>query len=113
MSRDKIWKLATLLVSSYLMIAIIPEVRVLGFLISSIGLDTLFVLVQVQLIIWFGSFYTFQFLPVVRSTNQFFEKHDPFFFMPSIGQLKACPKMLFHGFPFMITVFIIMFADQS
>ncbi len=112
MKKDKFWQLATLLVSSYMMLALLPELRILGYLIFSLGLDTLLLLLGIQLFMIFGGVYQQQILPVAKRVNYFFEKQDPFFFIPSMKQLKKFPQMAVHSIPFLLTGFVFIFSDE-
>jgi len=112
MKKDKLWQLGTLLVSSYLMLALLPELRILGFVILSLGLETLVLLIGIQLILIFGGVYQQHILPVAKSVNCFLEKHDPFFFIPSIKQLKKFPQMAIHSVPFILSGFVFIFSDE-
>lgn len=112
MTHKKLWQLATILVSAYLMLAVLPEVRVLGFMIMSLGLDTLILLIGLQVIAVWGMIYRQQLLPAAKSINAFLEKHDPFFFIPTSQQLKKFPVMIVHAVPFLLTGYVMIYTAE-
>jgi hypothetical protein len=40
---------------------------------------------------------------VLTGINRFFERLDPFFFVPSRQQVVSCPGILVHAIPFLVT----------
>ena len=113
MFKSKFWQIATVLVSSYLMLAYLPELRILGFLILSLGLDTLFLLIGLQLVAIFGVIFNQQLLPTAKKINCLLEKYDPFFFIPTFEQLKKYPQMAVHSVPLLLTGYVIVFSSEA
>lgn len=113
MFNQRFWRLATLLISSYLMFALIPELRMLGFLIYSLGVDTMFLLVGLQIIAVGGIIYRQHFLPIAKGVNYYFEKYDPFFFIPPVQNMKKFPQMAVHSVPFLLTAYVILFSTET
>ncbi len=113
MLKNKFWQLATLLVSSYMVMAILPEVRLLGLIVLSLGLDTLILLIACQLVALFGAIYHQQLAPLCKSVNASLEKYDPLFFIPSRQHLKKFPQMAAHSVPFMLTGFVFLFSSEG
>lgn len=113
MTQKKLWQMATILVSAYLMLTVLPEVRMLGFMVLSLGLDTLILLIGLQVMAVSGLIYRQQLLPAVKRINAFFEKHDPFFFIPSSQQLKRFPVMTVHAVPFLLTGYVLVFSAEA
>ncbi len=113
MFKNKFWQVVTILTSSYLMMGLLPELRILGLLILSMGMETWMLLTGIQLVAVFGGLYRQQFIPVAKSVNYFLEKHDPFFFIPSIQQLKKFPQIAAHSVPFMLTGFVFIFSSEG
>lgn len=100
MFKNRFWQLTTILVSGYLMLALFPEVRLLGFLTLSLGLDTLILLVGLQVIAVWGVIYRQQLLPTAKRLNGFLEKHDSFTFYPHYDLSRNSLKWLFMPFRF-------------
>ena len=112
MNKEKIWKHLTILVTVCLMLSLAPEIRMLGAIIDIIGLDALFLLLGCHLVVALKHIYGGT-LKVLSWLNEKFEQIDPFYFIPTINQFKACPQLIFHSVPFFVSFSFLLFAHVS
>jgi len=84
------------------MFSLLPEVRLFGLLIDAIGIDVFLLLVETQIAIIFVGIYHQLVKPIFYNVNMWLEKIDPYYFLPSVAQIKECPAIAFHAAPFLI-----------
>jgi hypothetical protein len=113
MTKKKIWKYLTILVTIYLMLSLAPEIRMFGAIVDVIGLDVFFLLLGSYLVIALKQIYEGGLKWMLSWLNEKFERIDPFYFVPTINQLKECPQLIFHSVPFFVSVSFLLFAQVS
>lgn len=101
-NKKKVWKYISVMLVTVLMFSLAPEVRLFGLLIDSIGIDIFLLLVKTQIAFIFIGVYHQLLKPILSSVNRWLEKIDPYYFLPSVSQIKECPVIVFHAAPFLI-----------
>jgi len=110
MNKNKKWKLATIAVVTFLLLSLNPEIRFIGLLIESVGLETILIAIESQLILALGIFYRQWLAPFGNLLNRILERLDPLYFRPKISLIRAYPKMVLHSIPFLVTAVHIVAA---
>ncbi|MGA7437096.1 MAG: hypothetical protein WBW32_03080 [Luteibacter sp.] len=113
MNKKKIWKYLTLVVVTVLLFSLMPEVRIFGFFIDAIGLDTFLMLIEAQLAVLILGHCHQWIRMLLNSINLQIEKIDPFYFMPSLDTFKKYPPIAFHAVPFLIGMHFIFVLNAS
>ncbi|MCH1930955.1 hypothetical protein L9G16_12230 [Shewanella sp. A25] len=104
MTHKKIWKLFTAVVVTILLFALTPELRLLGLFIDGIGLDAFLLLLEVQFLAIAIMLYQERLKPFLLQLMKLCEKWDPYYFVPSISQIRAYPALIAHAIPFMVAL---------
>jgi len=110
MNKSKKWKLATIAVVTFLLLSLNPEIRLIGLLIESVGLETIFIAVEAQLMLVLGILYREWLSPIANLLNRILERLDPLYFRPKMSLIRAHPKMALHSIPFLVTAVHIVAA---
>ncbi len=108
MNKQKLWKYTTVVLVTVLMFSLVPEVRLFGLFIDAIGIDMLLLLVETQIAIIFFASYNQLVKPVLSNVNVWLEKIDPYYFLPSIAQIRECPVIVLHAAPFLVGLSFIL-----
>ncbi|WP_226669254.1 hypothetical protein [Microbulbifer aggregans] len=110
MNMNKKWKLATIAVVTFLLLSLNPEIRLIGLVIESVGLETIFIAIEAQVILALGIFYRRWLAPLANLLNKLLERLDPLYFRPKMSLIRAYPKMVLHSIPFLVTAVHIVAA---
>ncbi|MDO8291002.1 MAG: hypothetical protein Q7T44_17445 [Parvibaculum sp.] len=113
MNKKRIWEILTLGVVFILVISVSPEVRLLGMFIEVIGLDMFVLLFEVQILAILLASYHRLLRPIIMRVNALLERLDPFYFISSSATLRACPAMIMHSVPFLVSFYLIVFLGIS
>lgn len=113
MNKSKFWKYLTILVTTYLTLSFMPEMRIFGAIIDAIGLEVFLMFVGSNIVIFGSLIYHGGIKSMFVWLNKKFEHLDPFYFVPKISQIKECPQLIFHSIPFMIAISFLLFAQVA
>lgn len=79
-----------------------------------LGLEAFAVLEILGAEMFFLSFYVgIRLIPisiVTVPTRRWLEKHDPYFFIPTISQIKNCPGIVSHAMPGLVAIYFAVLA---
>lgn len=107
MNRNKRWKLATVVVVGFLLLSLNPEVRLGALLIEAVGLETIFLAFQAQIVVVVGIFYRQRLSPLLNIMHTMLEKLDPLYFRPKLSMIRAYPRVVLHSVPFLVTAYVV------
>jgi len=113
MNKKRIWKLLTVGIAFLLVISVSPEVRLLGMFIEVIGLDMFVLLFEVQILAILLASYHRVLRPIMMRVNALLERLDPFYFISSSAALRACPAMIMHSVPLLVSSYLVVFLGIS
>ncbi|MEX0739064.1 MAG: hypothetical protein WD071_06965 [Pseudohongiella sp.] len=111
-NRNRFWQLATAVLVFFLVVSVSPEARLAGLLIETLGLEFFLYLFQIQILIVLASIYSLT-RPYILRVNTFFERIDPYYFVPTRKMVKTCPSILVHSVPFLVGGYLIVFLGIS
>ena len=96
------WKVASIIISTTLLMAVMPEVRILGLFIEVMGIDMLLMVVGGYFLFPLKWLYFKIIRPVPYFINSFFEKKDSYYFFAKGKNVVECPQLMFHAVPFLV-----------
>ncbi len=110
--KKSFWKIATVIVAGLLILN--PEALALGVFVDAMGLDVLLLALEVQVAAVFGCFFHSRVKPVLMPVYRFFQKIDPYFFIPTKNVIGQYPSILCHAAPgFMALSLASLFASSD
>lgn len=95
--RDWFWKILTFIIIALLMLN--PEFVVMSGFIDAIGLEMFSLLIEVQVITVAGYYFQNWIKPVLMPFYKYFQKIDPYFFIPTKPVIREFPLILCHVIP--------------
>ena len=93
------------------MLSLAPEVRLFGLLVDAIGIDAFILLLESQLIVLFLGFYHQKVSPIISYLNAKLEKWDPYYFVPSVLQIRQYPPLALHSAPFLVSLYLMLIVN--
>jgi hypothetical protein len=103
--KNKVWKVATLVIALPLLVAISPELAAIGAFVQIMGLELLLPLFEVQLIALVTYAYRGQIKPLLVMLHNLFTKIDSNYFVPSLPMVSQYPALLLHAIPGLVSIY--------
>jgi hypothetical protein len=111
MEKKNWWKLATVMVTTVLLLSLHPEIRAIGLLVGAMGMDAFVLFFEAQLLLIIGITYRQKIRPMLLRANSVAEKLDPFYFIPSRDLVRRYPPIAVHAIPFFVGLYFLLFAN--
>jgi hypothetical protein len=111
MRKKDIWKYLTLAIATILMLSLAPEVRLFALLVDAIGIDVFILLLESQVIVLFLGLYHQKVSPIVSYLDAKLKKWDPYYFVPSVSQIRQYPPLAFHSAPFLVGLYLMFIVN--
>ena len=102
LKNEKFWKAASIIITTCLLMAVMPEVRLLGLLIELMGLDMLLMVIGGYFLFPLKWAYSKSIRPVLYHANSVLEKLDPYYFVARRKDIAECPQLIVHAVPCLI-----------
>ena len=111
MEKKNWWKLATVMITTVLLLSLHPEIRAIGLLVGAMGMDVFVLFFEAQLLLMVGIAYRQKIRPMLLRANAIAERLDPFYFIPSLDLVRKYPPIAVHAIPFFVGLYFLLFAN--
>ena len=98
----KFWKVASVIISTCLIMAVMPEVRLLGIFVEVMGLDMILMIIGGYFLFPLKWVYSKSISPAIHFVNSVLEKVDPYYFVARRKDIAECPQLIVHTVPFLV-----------
>ena len=103
LTKKKIWSVLTLIV--FLLLILNPERLALALFIQVVGLDFLYLFIEIQIIGLATFLFRDWLIPLFMPVYVFIKKIDPYFFVPTLNTVKRYPLLSVHGVPGLLLLY--------